>query len=78
MKNKLLLIPLILLLSSCGLVRMDEVGRMSQTEIGYMSDELFCDDARRFIILSNPVPVNVIKEAKRRGLEYCIDPDQKF
>ena len=51
---------------------------MSQTEIGYMSDELFCDDARRFIILSNPVPVNVIKEAKRRGLEYCIDPDQKF
>ncbi|MDC1173737.1 hypothetical protein OAT33_04175 [Methylophilaceae bacterium] len=78
MKKILLLLPIVLLLSSCGIVRMNEVSQMSQGQVANMSDEQFCEDARRFIILGEYVPVNVIKDAKRRGLEYCINPDQKF
>ena len=74
--RKFLLLVFLVLLSSCGLVRMEEVSQMSQSEIGMMNDEMFCKEARRFIYLKSELPVNVIREAQRRNLEYCIDKQQ--
>ena len=74
--RKLSLLVLLVLLSSCGLVQMEEVRQMSQSEIGKMTDEQFCFQGRRSVQLKSEVPVNVIREAQRRNLEYCIDKEQ--
>ena len=77
MKKILLLLPIVLLLSSCGVIRNAEVRKMSSSEVAQIGDEALCQDARRMVILNETVPVTVIRELQSRNLEVCMESKRK-